>query len=111
MLRIVSVLIFHFCITLAPSQGMMTLLSRWIGDSFVYNLASTVKWLVPYPTEFTVVGTIHRHDGGPFGNRRYNDAGRWIRDLIAVASLLVEHAVAVLEGLASTLDRCAPIRD
>ena len=84
-------------------------LSNGIGDRLVNDLASTVEWLVPYPAEYTVVGTIDRHDGGPFRERGYNDTGRRIRDLIAVASQLVEYAVAVREGLPSAVDCCAGI--
>ena len=90
---------------------METLSTGRIGDRLVNHLASAVEWLVPYATEFTIVDPIHRHDEGSFGERRYNDAGRRIRDLIAVASLLVEHPVTVLEGLASAIDRFAAVWD
>jgi hypothetical protein len=66
--------------------------------------ASTVERLVPHSTEFTIVDAIHRYSYGPFGQRRDKDSWRWLHDLIAFVSLLVEHAVAVVKVLAGARD-------
>jgi hypothetical protein len=67
-------------------------------------LASTVERLIPYSTKFTVLDTIHGYGYGPFGQRSDKDTWRRLYNLIAFASRLVEHTVAVVKASAGAGD-------
>src|SRR5260370_37682854 len=73
--------------------------------------ASNGKRLVPHSTEHTVDDAIHVNGNRPLGQRRDKDTWRRLHDLIAFASLLIEHTVGVVKVLAGARDRCGGIRD
>jgi hypothetical protein len=75
----------------------------------INSLASTVERLVPHSTELTVVDAIYGYRS--LGQRRDKDTWWWLHDLIAFASLLVEHIVGVVKVLAGARDRCGGIKD
>lgn len=80
--------------------------ASWIGNRLINYLTSTVERLVPYSTEFTVVDAIHGYGYRPFGQRGDKDSWRWLHDLIAFVSLLVEHPVGVVKVFDCARDRC-----
>src|SRR5580692_1489173 len=91
--------------------NLQRLLTGRIGDRLIDYLASTVKRLVPYSTEFTIVDAIHGYGYGPFGQRRDKDTWRRLHDLIAFASRLIEHTVRIVEASTGARDCGGGIRD
>jgi hypothetical protein len=75
-------------LTHADLEGFST--SR-IGNRLINYLGSTIERLVPHSTEFTIVDVIDGYSYGPFGQTCDKDSWRWLHDLIAFVSRLVEH--------------------
>jgi hypothetical protein len=61
-----------------------------IGDGLINDVTSAVEWPVPGSAKFKVFGAIDRHSCGSVRDRRHQDTYRWLHNLIALASWLVE---------------------